>query len=214
MSYPSRRDHPRLKFATPVHVQVGIRSFLANTEDISVGGIQAKYPQPPPALTHLRLLFNLPNGFSVITDAIVRYARGDRFGIQFLGLSEETHAALQDYTTRAPGDTRSGDRIAKRFTVILRCSLSGWGEEVAETVMLSRNGGRLICGVRFKIGEELRLYWPQQKRAAQIRVVFRRLCGPDEFTELGFEFIDADDFWQMASLLRAQEVTRRVAPRN
>ena len=95
------RAHPRLKFATPVHVQVGIRSFLCNTEDISVGGLQAKCSQPPPASTQWRLLFNLPNGSSVIADAIVRYTRADRFGVQFLGLSNGTHAALRDYTSTA-----------------------------------------------------------------------------------------------------------------
>ena len=101
MPYPSTRAHPRLKFATPVHVQVGIRSFLCNTEDISVGGLQAKCAQPPPESTQLRLLFNLPNGSSVIADAIVRYARADCFGVQFLSLSNGTHAALQDYTSQA-----------------------------------------------------------------------------------------------------------------
>lgn len=108
--YPSTRVHPRLKFATPVHVQVGVRSFLCNTEDISLGGLQAKYSQPPPALTQLRLLFNLPNGSSVIADAIVRYTRGDHFGVQFLGLSNGTHAALQDYTSTA--QAAPGEEIA------------------------------------------------------------------------------------------------------
>lgn len=101
MPHPSTRAHPRLKFATPVHVQVGMRSFLCNTEDISVGGLQAKCAQPPPASTQLRLLFNLPNGSSVIADAIVRYARADCFGVQFLNLSNGTHTALRDYTNAA-----------------------------------------------------------------------------------------------------------------
>lgn len=103
--FPSRA-RPRLKFTTPVHVQVGVRSFLCNTEDISVAGLQARYPQPPPASTHLRLLFNLPDGSPVITDAIVRYARGDRFGVQFVNLSEKAHASLDAYTSRVLGYAR------------------------------------------------------------------------------------------------------------
>jgi len=198
--YRSTRVHPRLKFATPVEVQEGERSFLCNTEDISIGGLQARHPQPPPALTQLRLLFNLPGGSSVNTDAIVRYTRADRFGVQFLRLSSGTHAALHDYARRALGYSRRGNRIAKRFTVTLRRPLSGLGDELAETVVLSRNGGRLLCRGRFKIGEELRLYWPRQNRAAQIRVLFQRFGGADDLTDVGFEFLGADDFWQMESL--------------
>jgi len=137
--------HTRLKCATPVQVQVGDRSFLCNTEDISIGGLQARHSQPPPAMTQLRLLFSLPNGPSVTTDAIVRYARADRFGVQFLRLPNGAHAALHDYARRALGRTRRGNRIAKRLTVTLHSSLSGLGDELAETVVLSRNGGRLIC---------------------------------------------------------------------
>lgn len=198
--YRCTRVHPRLKLATPVQIQAGELSFLCKSEDISVGGLQARYPQPPPPLTQLRLLFNLPNGTSVNTAAIVRYARADRFGVQFLGLSNGTHVALHEYARRTLGYTRRGNRIAKRFTVTLRSALSGLGDELAETVVLSRNGGRLVCRMRFKIGEELRLYWPRQNRAAQIRVVFRRLGGIVDLTEVGFEFLDADDFWQMELL--------------
>ena len=109
MPHQPTRAHPRLKFATPVHVQVGIRSFLCHSEDISVGGLQAKCPQPPPESTQLRLLFNLPNGSPVIADAIVRYARADRFGVQFLNLSNGTHAALRDYASAAEA-TPEGER--------------------------------------------------------------------------------------------------------
>lgn len=200
LPYQPTRGHPRLTFATRVQVRAGDRLFLCNTEDISVGGLRAMCAQPPPALTVLRLLFNLPNGSTVNTDAIVRYARAKRFGVEFMGLSAEAHGALDDYTSRALVDTRRGNRIARRLTVTLQGGTSGAGEEVAETVVLSRNGGRLVCRAGFKVGEELRLYWPQQKRAAQMRVVFRRPCGPSGLVELGFEFLDPDDFWQIESV--------------
>lgn len=195
----STRAHPRLKFATPVQVRFGGRVFVCSTEDISVGGLRAKYAQPPPGMTRLKLLFNLPTGSSVNTDGIVRYTRVGRFGVQFASLPAEAHEALYDYTCRVLGFTRRGDRIAKRVTVTLRSAKEGAEEEVAETVVLSRKGGRLVCRARFKIGEELRLYWPQQNRAAQVRVVFRRLCGPGDLAEMGFEFLDSADFWQMES---------------
>lgn len=193
----STRAHPRLKFVTPMQVQVGGRVFVCSTEDISVGGLRARYAQPPPGLTRLRLLFNLPTGSSVHTDGVVRYTRVDRFGVQFAGLPAEAHDALDDYTCRTLGYTRRGNRLAKRLTVTLRSAKAGAEEEVAETVVLSRKGGRLVCRARFKIGEELRLAWPEQNRAAPVRVVFRRLCGPGELTELGFEFLGSADFWRM-----------------
>jgi len=196
-SYGSTRAHPRVKFATPVQIHVGARSFVCNTEDISVGGLGATYTQPPPALTQLRLLFNLPNGSSVHTDAVVRYVRADRFGVQFVSLPSGAHEALDDYTRRALGYTRRGHRIAKRLTVTLQSGAPGAEKEVAETVVLSPNGGLLVCRAHFKIGDELRLSWPQQNRAAQVRIVFRRPCGPGELTELGFEFVTTDNFWQM-----------------
>lgn len=191
------RAHPRLKFATPVQVRFGGRNFVCSTEDISVGGLRAKYAQPPPGSTRLKLLFNLPTGSSVHTEGVVRYVRADRFGVQFAGLPAHVHEALDDYTCRTLGYTRREDRMAKRLTVTLRSSRAGAQEEVAETVVLSRKGGRLVCRARFKIGEELRLSWPEQSRATQVRVVFRRLCGPGDLTELGFEFLDHTDFWKM-----------------
>jgi hypothetical protein len=203
--YRYTRVHARLKLATPVQVQVGERSFLCDSEDVSIGGLQARYPQPPPAMTQLRLRFSLPDGSSVSTQGIVRYARADRFGVQFLSLSQGTQAALREYAKRAQGYTRRGNRIAKRFTVTLRSTLPGAEEELAETVVLSRNGGRLLCRRCFEMGDELRLYWPRQNRAARIRVAFQRLGGPSDLAELGFQFLDTDDFWRMESLATAAE---------
>ena len=198
--YLSSRAHPRLQFTTPVQVQFGARNFVCSTEDISVGGMRARYAQPPPGLTRLRLLFNLPTGSSVNTEGIVRYVRSDRFGVQFASLPAEVQEALDDYTCRTLGYTRRGHRLARRLTVTLRSARAGAEEEVAETVVLSRRGGRLVCRARFKIGEELRLVWPEQSRATQVRVVLRRLCGPGDLTELGFEFLDPADFWRIEGI--------------
>jgi hypothetical protein len=196
----STRAHPRIKFATPVQVALETSSFICYTEDISVGGLGARFAQPPPPLTRLLVLFNLPNGSSVYTHGIVRYVREDRFGVQFEDLPSLAHAALDDYTRRALGYTRRGHRIAKRLTVTLRGGLVGAEEEVAETVVLSRNGGRLVCRAHFRLGEELQLCWLEKNRSVGVRVVFRRICGPGELSELGFEFLDAADFWQMESV--------------
>lgn len=196
----STRAHPRIRFATPVQVSVGARSFICNTEDISLGGLGATHPQPPPALTKLRLLFNLPNGSSVHTDAIVRYVRADRFGVQFLDLPSVAHQALDDYTRRTLGYTRRGSRIAVRLTVTLQGEAPASDLQMAETVVLSHNGGLLVCRAHFKVGDVLRLTWPEQNRSTRVRIAFQRPCGPGELTELGFEFLDSADFWQIAAL--------------
>ena len=196
----STRAHSRVQFATPVQIRIGDRSFVCNTEDISVGGLGAIYAQPPPASARLRLLFNLPNGSSVSTEGIVRYVRAERFGVQFVDLPSGAQQALDDYTRRALGHSRRGNRIAVRLTVTLQSETTGAGMEMAETVVLSRNGGLLVCRAPFKVGEVLRLSWPEQKRSTQVRIAFRRPCGPGELAELGFEFLDSTDFWQIVAL--------------
>ncbi len=190
------RAYPRLKYETPIVIKFAGRSVMGTTEDIAIGGLGIRSQAPPPNAAELSLLFNLPTGSSVQANAIVRYVLRRRFGVQFTGLPVEAHDALAEYTQRMLGAVRRGDRVAKRLHVTLRGTTAGSeSEQMAETVILSRNGGRLICRARFKIGEELRLQWPEKHREARVRVVFRQLCGADELTDLGFEFIDEQDFW-------------------
>lgn len=196
-SYLHSRAHPRLKVATLVQVWIGTHSFVCKTLDISIGGLSAKCPQAPSPETRLRLLLNLPNGSSVLTEGLVCYAHEDRFGVRFTSLHSESQQALEDYTRRTLDYTRTGGRIAKRVNVTLLSILPRAEEQLAETVGLSRNGGLLICRARFRTGEELRLRWPERNRTAQIRIVFDRLCGAGELIELGFVFLDCDDFWQI-----------------
>lgn len=190
------RAYPRLKYSAPVVIDFAGRSFIGTTEDIAIGGLGARCDTPPPAEADLGLLFNLPTGPAVQTGAIVRYALPDRFGVQFKDLPPGARDALQDYVQKVLGYARRGGRVAKRLLVTLRSMRLGVAsEELAETVILSRNGGRLVCHARFKIAEELRLYWPEVRREAQIRVVFRQLCGTVEMVDIGFEFIHEKNFW-------------------
>ncbi|MFQ5817497.1 MAG: hypothetical protein ACE5H2_06015 [Terriglobia bacterium] len=88
-------------------------------------------------------------------------------------------------------------RIARRLNVILRWrDLAGNShEEAAETVVLSRHGGLLLCRTRFKPGEEAFLWWPERQRGAQMRIVYRRIGGTEGLVEAGFEFVDIENFW-------------------
>ncbi len=190
------RAYPRLKYTAPVVIDFAGRSFIGTTEEIAIGGLGARCDAPPPAEADLSLLFNLPTGPAVRTSASVRYVLPGRFGAQFKDLPPEARTALQDYTRKVLGYARRGGRVAKRLLVTLRSVRLGvTSEELAETLILSRNGGRLVCRARFKIAEELRLYWPERRREAQIRVVFRQLCGSEEMADIGFEFLQEHDFW-------------------
>ncbi len=197
LSFVETRAYPRLKYATPLVIEFAGRSLVGTTEDIAIGGLGARCEAPPPKDTELGLLFNLPTGSCVRTQASVRYVLPGRFGAQFCNLPQDSREALAEYTRNIIGQIRRGGRVAKRLHVTLR-DLTGdpASEQLAETVMLSRNGGRLVCRARFKVGEELRLYSPEKDRAANIRVVFRQLCGTGELTDLGFEFVKDENFWQ------------------
>jgi PilZ domain len=190
------RAYPRFKYATPVVIDFSGRSLMGTTEDIAIGGLGARCDAPPPSLCELNLMFNLPTGTSVRTHGIVRYVLPSRFGVQFTALPQEARDALEKYTREVLGYVRRGERVARRIAVTLRSTTADLvAEELAETVILSRNGGRLVCRARFKIGENLRLYWPEKHREAQVRVVFRQLCGPDRLTDLAFVFLNDQDFW-------------------
>lgn len=195
-SFSQPRAHPRLKYATPLAITFSGRLRMGTTEDIAIGGLGARCDVPPAAGAKIGLLFNLPMGASVRTDGAVRYVVSSRFGVQFTGLPEEAREGLEQYTKEMLGQLRRGGRVTKRFHVTLRSMASDSApEQLGETVVLSPNGGRLVCRARFGIGEELRLYWPHRHREAQIRVVFRQLCGTGDLTDIGFEFLTERDFW-------------------
>lgn len=188
------RAYPRLKYATPVVIDYAGRSHMGTTDEVAVGGLGAHCSALPPKGAEVGLLFNLPTGSAVWTNAIVRYVLPNRFGVQFRDLPHDARQVLEEYTQSRLKYVRSGGRAARRLHVTLRSMASkDASEQLARTVILSRKGGRLICRARFKIGEELRLRWPDKQREAQVRVVFRRLHGT--LTDLGFEILGQEDFW-------------------
>ncbi len=194
--FAGRRAYPRLKYAMPLVFELAGRSLMATTEDIGVGGLGARCDFLPPTESKVGLLFNLPNGACVRTEAIVRYVLPNRFGVQFTSLAPDSRDALDEYTKRTLGYVRRGMRIAKRYYVTLRSpGLEDASEHLAETVVLNHFGGRLVCRGPFKIGETVTLYWPEKHRHADVRIVHRETCGPAGLVELGFEFMEVQNFW-------------------
>lgn len=195
--YSSPRAYPRLPLATPVEIHYADKKILGRTENISLGGLLAQCTKTPPSSAELTVLFNLPNGTTIVTPGIVRHVHGRKIGVQFSSLPPNGREALEGFTKRMEGYTRRGERMAKRLHVTLRRTLHGGEnkEEMAETVLLSRNGGLLICRAHFEVEDRLQLYWPDKKRSAEIIIIFRRPCGTENLTELGFEFLEVSDFW-------------------
>ncbi len=193
--YTSPRAHPRLPLATPVEIHYSDKTILGRTENISLGGLLALCNKVPPQTAELTVLFNLPNGTTIHADGIVRHVHGDRIGVEFKALPPNGRDALDAFTKRMETYTRRGQRKPKRLHVTLRDPRREGHEEMAETVLLSRNGGLLICRAPFAIGDRLSMYWPEKKKFADISVVFRRPCGTADLAELGFEFLSDQDFW-------------------
>lgn len=196
--YSYQREHPRLPLATPVEIHYNDKTILGRTENVSLGGLLALCDRKvPPAFAELKVLFNLPNGTSIHADGVVRHVHGEKVGVQFKSLPPYGREVLAAFTLRMEGATRRGGRKPKRLHVTLRDPRRGdtSHEEMAETVLLSRNGGLMICRAPFSVGDRLVMYWPDQKKRTEIIVVFRRPCGTAELAELGFEFQDSVDFW-------------------
>ena len=72
-----------------------------------------------------------------------------------------------------------------------------WQEAPAETKMLSRFGCLMQGQCRLKLGEEIKLFWPEKQRETKAKVVFRALNGGAHPVQLAVEFLGSDDFWEM-----------------
>ena len=96
----------------------------------------------------------------------------------------------------APVRHRRSGRIARRVDVQLRWREQGsdWMEAPAATKMLSRHGCMLSGQCRIRLGEEIRLLWPEKQRETPAKVVFRALDGSND-VQLALEFLGTDDFW-------------------
>ncbi len=180
----------------PLVFELAGRSIVGTTEDIGVGGLGARCDFLPPDNVKLALLFNLPTGACVRTEAIVRYVLPSRFGVEFTTLPPEARDALDEYTKKTLGYVRRGGRVAKRFHVTLRTATPKHpSEHLAETVILNHFGGLLVCRAPFEVGEVVTLFWPDKHQHGEVRIVHRELCGPGQLVELGFEFVDLQNFW-------------------
>ena len=183
---------------SPIELKSRSRTSIGEIENISLGGLLVSCDVPPAVATEVRLMFNLAAGLTVSASGVVRYVNKKRFGVQFLDLIPEASDAIGQYCQMSMGHARRSGRISKRVLVTIKGTKEGSLEELAETLVLSRNGGLLACRAAFFVGEHLELYWPEQKRSVEIEVVSYRFFNANNLLEIGFQFVkENEDFWRI-----------------
>ena len=90
-------------------------------------------------------------------------------------------------------------RLARCMAVVLRWHDAKGNpfEEPAETTLLSRYGGLLVCKTPIYLAGDFSLSWLERQKNAAVRIVFRELSGPEHLVKVGFEFLHEPDFWEM-----------------
>lgn len=195
------RKFPRVPFSTSVEIHSrrtqGV-PIVANVENLSLGGMLASCRESFDHSTELALLFSLPNGHTVRAFGRVAYAvPGRKYGIQFTDLDGASRVQLELFTQQMLGYNRRSGRIPYRVHVRMRASQEPGNEEPAMTVLASRNGGLLVCRTRYQKGQEFYLLWPERETGAKARVVFEQVWEEDHLVEVGFEFLDTENFWDL-----------------
>ena len=197
--FPAARRYPRVPVQTPTELCIGNLSTLGEAQNLSLGGLLLHASRALECGTEVTVRFNLPTGHSISTRCIVVHAQpGNQLGLRFVQLEEHNRRAMAQFIRRMGLYTRRGARITKRLHVTLRAANAVPAlPEMAETVALSRHGGLLVTRARLATGDVVHLWWPEAKRGAKARIVHRRISGTAGLLELGFEFIDESNFWQL-----------------
>ncbi len=173
------------------------RPIIARIDNLSVGGVLASCREAFDVDTELVMLFQLPTGFRIHAFGRVIYSIPERhFGVAFVDLDREARLQLGGFIRKALGYARRSTRAPYRTHLTIRSSEGAGGEEQsADTVLVSRNGGLLVCRTRYTEGQKIYLWSPEQQRGTHARVVFQRVWSADGLVELGFEFLVDENFW-------------------
>jgi hypothetical protein len=192
------RKHPRVSLVTEVESHATRVKHLGRVVNVSVGGVLILARDTFDPSTEVVVRFKLPTGYSVEAPGMVVHGKkGAHMGIKFLQLDPHSRTAIGKFVQEVKPYSRRAHRVARRLRLKLRWrDLQGIShEEQAETLSLSRYGGLLVTKVRLKAGENVFLWCPQRQRGAHARIVFRRLGARGNLAELGFEFLNVENFW-------------------
>jgi hypothetical protein len=198
VAFPAQRKYPRINVNTPVIVSSSDSSCLGETENISLGGALVYCGSNFEPKPQSRLRFNLPTGISVAANSrLVHKQSNARLGFEFVDMEPGTRSNLANFLQKLSTHTRRGARVAKRFSVALSREPKADIDQLAETMLISRWGGLMVCRGTFRLGQGFYMWWPQGKRGADARVVMHRPGTQPGVVEIGFEFSDHENFWGM-----------------
>jgi hypothetical protein len=165
------------------------------SENISMGGLFVLTKETLESGTQVAVRMKFPSGYWLECPGLIaRVTPGKNMGIQFRELKEADQKELDGYIKKQK-DPRRSPRVVRRLDVKLRWTDPGGHdrEEPAQTESLSRYGCLLVCHTRFKLGDNLYIWWPERNRGVHVRTVYRRLGATA--TEMGVEFLGDSDFW-------------------
>jgi len=197
---PTRR-YPRIAIMTPVEIHARERigpPIIGRIENLSAGGLLAACRESLGPQTELAMLFSLPTGQPIQAFGRVIYSMpGSRYGVEFMDLDRDALQQVEQFTHKVLGYTRRSSRVPHRTTLIIRASKDSADLEVAETALVSRNGGLLVCRGTYRQGQEIYLWSPGRNRGARARLVFQQVWATGTVVELGFEFMEPAELWDV-----------------
>lgn len=197
-AYSAQRRYPRINVNAPVIISSSTSSCLGETENISLGGALVYCGGTFVPQQQSRLRFNLPTGVSVTaTSRLVHKQANQRLGFEFVEMDTNMRTELGHFLQKLSTHTRRGARVAKRYSVALSRDSKSDIDQLAETILISRWGGLMVCRGTFRLGQGFYLWWPQGKRGAEARVVMHRPGNQAGVVEIGFEFGQHENFWGM-----------------
>ena len=199
----ARRRFARVPILAPVDIYtkdtVG-PPLVGRIDNLSVGGVLTSCRERFDLQTELAMLFQLPTGSRIHAFGRVIYVVPERhFGVAFSDLDPEARLHLEEFTQKMLGYARRSSRVPYRTHLTIRPGLgdSSHQEESADSVLVSRNGGLLVCRASYSVGQEVYLWSPEQKCGARARVVFQHVWGTGGLVEVGVEFLTDEDFWKI-----------------
>jgi hypothetical protein len=199
----ARRRYARVPILAPVEIYtkdtVG-PPLAGRIDNLSVGGVLTSCRESFDLQTELAMLFQIPTGFRIHAFGRVIYVVPERhFGVAFIDLDHDARLHLEEFTQKMLGYARRSGRVPYRTHLTIRL-LEGAGshqEESADSVLVSRNGGLLVCRATYNVGQEVYLWSPEQNCGARARVVFQHLWAVGGLVEVGVEFLADEDFWKI-----------------
>lgn len=191
------RMYPRVPVALPVEIEAGKAVQVCESVNLSAGGVLISCKKPLPSALQFTVRLNLPTGDSIHAPVAVVHHAGRGTGLRFLDLGEESRSALAEFTHKMMSFKRRGERMSRRVLVTVsrgdrRLQAS---EEMAETIVISRYGGLLVCRAHFAASDSIYVYSPDRRSGAAANVISVQGTGKSGLIEVGFEFAAPDNFW-------------------